>query len=58
MVTELWMFVVIGGPILLGIALLYAIFRNKTQPDQVSKAITERATGDLYERVNREDREG
>lgn len=56
--TTLWGFVIIAGPILLIAAMVYAMYRNKTQANQVPKDVTERATRELHERINREDQQG
>jgi hypothetical protein len=49
----IWMFVVVGGPILLGLAILYARTRNRVSPRQ--EAETERATQQLYKEESRKD---
>jgi len=50
---SMWAFVVIGGFIILGLALAYAKFRNKTTPAQDAR--TEQATRDMYKEQSRED---
>lgn len=50
---SLWAFVVIGGFIILGLAIAYAKLRNKSTPEQ--EARTEQATRDLYKEQSRED---
>ncbi|MEH3035199.1 MAG: hypothetical protein PGN23_01705 [Sphingomonas adhaesiva] len=50
----LWSFVVIAGPIILGLALLYAILRNRRTREQ--EARTEQATHELYRETSAEDR--
>jgi hypothetical protein len=51
--ASIWLFVVVGGPILLGLALLYARSRNRVSPRQ--EAETERATHRLYKDESRKD---
>ncbi|MEH3045939.1 hypothetical protein [Sphingomonas adhaesiva] len=50
----LWSFVVIAGPIILALALLYAILRNRRSRGE--EARTEQATHDLYRETSAEDR--
>jgi hypothetical protein len=50
----LWSFVVIAGPIILVIALLWAMLRNRTTRAQDAR--TEQATRDLYREQSAEDR--
>lgn len=50
---SLWAFVVIGGFIILGLAIAYAKLRNKVTPEQ--EARTEAATRELYKDQSRED---
>ena len=50
---SLWVFVVIGGFIILGLAIAFAKFRNKVTPEQERRA--EEATHRLYEEQSRED---
>jgi hypothetical protein len=50
---SLWAIVVVGGFIVLGLALAFAKLRNKTTPEQ--KARTEAATRELYKEQSRED---
>ncbi len=50
----LWSFVVIAGPIILGLALLYAVLRNRRS--RADEARTEQATHDLYRETSKEDR--
>ncbi|WP_394646330.1 hypothetical protein [uncultured Sphingomonas sp.] len=50
----LWSFVVIGGPIVLVLALLFAMLRNRRSARD--EARTEQATRDLYKRQSAEDR--
>ena len=50
---SLWAFVVIGGFIILGLAIAIAKFRNKTSPAQDAR--TEQATHDRYKGQSRED---
>ena len=49
---QLWGFVVIGGPIILGLLLLIAYLRNRQS--KVSKSVTEEATRRNYEAEDRE----
>lgn len=51
----LWAFVIVGGPILLIAVMGYAMYRNKTQKNQVPIERTEQATRELREELNRED---
>lgn len=50
---SMWAFVVIAGFVILGLALAYAKFRNKTTPAQDRQ--TEQATRDLYKDQSRDD---
>lgn len=50
-----WAFVVIGGPILLGAAIFYALLRNRFQRDQPPEEVSERGARRLYEELDRED---
>jgi hypothetical protein len=50
-----WGLMTVIGPILLGLALLWAVLHNRRSPRE--KAETERATRELYERQDREDKE-
>ena len=50
----LWSFVVIAGPIILVVALLFAILRNRRTPRE--EARTEQATRELYKQQSAEDR--
>ncbi|WP_294197113.1 hypothetical protein [uncultured Sphingomonas sp.] len=50
----LWSFVVIGGPIVLVLALLFAMLRNRRSARD--EAHTEQATRDLYKQQSAEDR--
>ncbi|MBB4155708.1 hypothetical protein GGQ80_003633 [Sphingomonas jinjuensis] len=51
--ASIWLFVVVGGPILLGLAILYARTRNRVSPRQEAKI--ERATQRLYKQESRKD---
>ena len=51
----LWGLVIIGGPIVLGGILLWAIMHNRTS--RARKAQTEQATKDLYDEQDRADRQ-
>ena len=50
---SLWAFVVIGGFIILGLAIAIAKFRNKTSAAQDAR--TEQATHDRYKEQSHED---
>ncbi|WP_022684679.1 hypothetical protein [Sphingomonas phyllosphaerae] len=50
----LWSFVVIAGPIVLVVALLFAMLRNRRTPRQ--EAQTEQATRELYKQQSEDDR--
>ncbi len=50
----LWSFVVIAGPIILVVALLFAILRNRRTPREETR--TEQATRELYKQQSAEDR--
>lgn len=56
MPTEIWGFVIIGGPILLGLVLGWALWRNRQQRTRESVEETERATRNLREELDREDK--
>ncbi len=56
MPTEIWGFVIIGGPILLGLVLGWALWRNRQQRTRESVEETERATRSLREELDREDK--
>ena len=49
----LWAFVIVGGFIILGLALAYAKLRNRTSPEQLRR--TEEATRRMHEEQNRRD---
>ena len=49
-----WTLVVILGPVLLGLALVYAILRNRKRTP-ADEARTERATHELYEEEERKE---
>jgi hypothetical protein len=51
---SLWSFVVIAGPIILVVALLFAMLRNRRKPHE--EAQTEQATRELYKQQSAEDR--
>lgn len=53
----LWALVTILGPILLGLALLYAILRNRTRSGRRGLDRTERATRRMYQEIAQEERE-
>jgi hypothetical protein len=48
-----WVFVVLGGMIILGLGIFYAEMRNRTRT-ATEKAVTEVATHRLYEKEERE----
>ena len=52
---SLWTLITIVGPILLILALVWAVARNRKT--RVSEAETERATHDLNEEIDRESRD-
>lgn len=54
----LWGVMTVIGPILLGAALIWALMRNRQQRTRKSKELTEKATRDLYEQLDREDKQG
>lgn len=51
---SLWAFVVVGGFVILGAALLYARLRNRTTPEQDRRR--DEATRTLYKDLSEEDR--
>jgi small neutral amino acid transporter SnatA (MarC family) len=50
---SLWAFMVVGGFIILGAAIAFAMLRNKTTASQDRR--TEQATRDLYKEQSRDD---
>lgn len=58
MPTEIWGFVIIGGPILLGLVIAFALYRNKARRSKTSVDVTERAARELREQLDREDASG
>lgn len=48
-----WVFVVLGGMLILGLGIFYAEMRNRTRTP-TEKAVTEVATHRLYEREERQ----
>ncbi|HTH29482.1 MAG TPA: hypothetical protein VL918_13585 [Sphingobium sp.] len=54
----LWAVMTVIGPILLMAVMIWAILRNRQQRTQASQDRTERATRQLYEQLDREDKEG
>lgn len=50
---SMWAFVVIGGFIILALAIAYAKFRNKTTPAEDAR--TEQATREMYKEQSRDD---
>ena len=53
----LWALVTILGPILLGLALLYAILRNRTRAGRRGIGHTERATRQTHQQIAQEEKE-
>lgn len=53
MADGFWGFAIIGGPILLGLAIIWAALRNRTS--RRMDRHTEQATHDLYQQQDRED---
>ena len=45
---SIWSLAVIGGPVLLGLVLIFVIISNKRRKDPRDIARTEQATDDLY----------
>ncbi|MEK7343313.1 MAG: hypothetical protein AABZ73_05765 [Pseudomonadota bacterium] len=56
--TSIWGLVTIGGPILLGLVLIFVIVSNRKHRNPREIARTEQATRDLRERLNEEDKAG
>jgi len=56
METGFWGFVIIGGPILLGLVLIFVMLSNRRRRDPRDIARTEQATRDLHREMNAEDR--
>ena len=54
----LWGVMTVFGPILLMAVMIWAILRNRQQRSQASRDHTERATRQLYEQLDREDKQG
>ncbi|OWK28436.1 LPXTG cell wall anchor domain-containing protein [Sphingomonas dokdonensis] len=50
---SMWAFVVIAGFVILGLAIAYAKFRNKTTPAEDAR--TEQATREMYKEQSRDD---
>ena len=48
-----WLFVVLGGTVILGLVIFYGEMRNRTRTP-TEKAVTEVATHRLYEKEERE----
>ncbi len=55
---ELWSLLTVLGPVLLGLALIWAIWRNRRQRSASTKAQSEVGTRNLYNRLDDEDRHG
>lgn len=58
METSIWGLVIIGGPILLGLVLIFVILSNRKHREPTEIARNEQATRDLRERLNEEDKAG
>lgn len=56
--ANIWSIVTIGGPILLGLVLIFVIISNRRHRNPRDIARTEQATRDLRERLNEEDKAG
>ena len=52
--SSLWAIVVVGGFVVLGLAIAYAMKRNKVTPEQNRR--TEEATRRMYDAQNADDR--
>ncbi|SEJ76097.1 hypothetical protein SAMN05428950_10358 [Sphingomonas sp. OV641] len=50
---SLWAFIVVGGFIILGLAIAFAKLRNRVSPEQERR--TEQATREMYKEQSRED---
>ncbi len=50
-----WAFVVVGGPILLGAVILFALLRNRFQRNQPPEEVSEKGTRELYEELDQRD---
>lgn len=53
----LWALMTILGPILLGLALLYAVLRNRARASRREIDRTERATRRVHQQIAQEDKE-
>ena len=53
----LWALLTILGPILLGLALIYAVLRNRARASRREIDRTERATRRMHRQIAREERE-
>ncbi|MDV5823575.1 hypothetical protein [Sphingobium naphthae] len=53
---SIWSLAVIGGPVLLGLVLIFVIISNKRRKDPRDIARTEQATDDLYRKMDAEDK--
>ena len=56
MESSLWAMVTIGGPILLGIVLIFVMLSNRRHRTPEEMRRTESATRDLYRRLDKEDK--
>ncbi|MAN12008.1 MAG: hypothetical protein VX205_07845 [Pseudomonadota bacterium] len=53
---SIWSLAVIGGPVLLGLVLIFVIISNKRRKDPRDIARTEQATDELYRKMDAEDK--
>ena len=53
---SIWSLAVIGGPVLLGLVLIFVIISNKRRKDPRDIARTEQATDELYRKRDAEDK--
>ena len=56
MESSLWAMVTIGGPILLGVVLIFVMLSNRRHRTPEEMRRTEEATHDLYHRLDKEDK--
>lgn len=54
----IWSVVVVLGPILLGMVLIWAIMRNRKNQSAQNEARSEAGARNLYDQLDREDRRG
>ncbi|EPR08397.1 hypothetical protein EWH08_02165 [Sphingobium indicum] len=55
MESSLWLMVVVGGPILLAVVLIFVTLSNRRHRNPDDLRHTEEATRDLYRRLDKED---